>query len=297
MTQRSVVILATAAMLAIVLSTALLQWPVWAGIVPALLVAALIMFLYFRSVRRKQFAGITDPALLERVEAALRRIGMADVPHGLVDGNGLPVVYVRQGQLAVSPVAGNLLTDAELEALMLQALSLRPGANWQAGLRYWAPWAAVLLITGVISLYTGFPWIGPAFLVMVIWTNVDVRRRAVSGQAVEQHTRAFLDRGGDARSLLSALIKTQSTVIRAGFRQPAVVTQIRGLLRITARMGGISPAELEEYLSNLQAPLELRAPEEVKATRRVWVFAMAALLLVLFALAIPYLLTNLMEPF
>lgn len=270
MTQRTMPFIAAAALLGVMILVAILELPMWLGTVGGILVVFSVLFWFLRSLNQKRFRGISDPLLKARVEIALDRIGMAEVPVVVVDGAGLPVIYLKQGEVLVSPHAGELLSDAELDALLLQLFCVRPDVTRREMLRYYGPWIVALLVSGAVSLYTWRPWIGPVLGVMVVWTQIDIRRRTIAKRAVEANVQSFLDRGGDASSLLSGVIKTQSAVIRSGVNQTPVVSQLRGLVETIAQLGGIAPADVERLTAHLQAPAELGAAGAAKARRQIF---------------------------
>jgi hypothetical protein len=294
MTQRTVPFIAAALMLPIIIVSQILHFPAWVGMVGGLSTTFLVLFLFLRGLKQKRSQAIADPMLKARVETVLSQIDVEGVPVITVHGAGYPVVEMRRGHLLVSPQAGELLSDEELGAVALQALSFRPDVLRREMLRYYGPWAAVLLVAGAVSLYTGFPWIGPVFLIMVVWLQIDIRRRGFAQRIMEANVQAFLDRGGNASALLTGLVKTQSALIRSGVNQVPVVSQFRGTVETVVRMGGIDRSEAERMMAHLHAPPELGAVGQAKARRQIWGIGILVLLVVA-ATFIPTLLTKLLQ--
>lgn len=282
MTQRTMpfIVAGAVVLLAIITVTGFLGLPAWVGIVGGLLPVLLMVFL----LKQKRDQAIAAPILKARVEIVLSRIGMADVPVTPVDGAGLPAVYQQEGDLCVSPRAGELLSDEELGAMAIQAFCRRPDVLRRETMRYYAPHAAVLLLAAAASLYTGFPWIGPVLFILLVWVQLDIRTRPLGQRAMDANVQAFLDRGGNASDLLSGLIKMQGALIRTGLGQGPTLLQCRGALEAVVRVGGIDRDEAERVMVRLQAPPELRPVDQAKARRQMWMILLVIVLVMAAAL-------------
>lgn len=124
---------------------------------------------------------------------------------------------------------------------------------------------------------------------MVVWTQIDIRRRTIAQRSVETNIRAFLAKGGDARALYAAQIKSLSAIIRTGVNQTALVSQLRGLLRTIAQEGGIDQTEVDQLQAQLGAAPDLGQKGERKARRQSWglfVYAVLIFLLVVVGTAV-----------
>lgn len=109
--------------LVLIITLNILHLPTWVSTVAPMLLTFIGLFLYITFLKRQQVQPATDPALSERAAASLARLGLQPVPIQVVTGGGRPVLQVKNGLVQISPRMGELLEDAELDAMMLMTFT------------------------------------------------------------------------------------------------------------------------------------------------------------------------------
>lgn len=260
--QRTFTFVGVAYAFALIFTAMLFQWSILtlAFVTLAGLLLLFLGWVRWEWYRRGQPVAESDPELEARVRAACARAGRPDLKPRVVSGAGQPYLQLRGQTVLISPASGRLLTDAELTALILDALSFSPAERRRWLWRFLGPQLALLAIFTVISVVTGRPYVLLALWVLGLVLMVLTRRRLVNHRTARAGIQAFLDRGGDPRALAGALLKVYGALWRAGHQRVELSTQIRGLVQLLAEMGGVTPEELAEIGREAEAPAELYRP-------------------------------------
>jgi|GEM_PF-6166649 len=118
MIKKEVLVVALPVVLGLVLLQTILQIPPLFGMILAPVVGLGAASLYTRYISRKRAKSTEDPALVARVQSLCSQFGYSPTDVSVVTGDGLPYLTVKGGQITVSPAMGQLLTDAELGAML-----------------------------------------------------------------------------------------------------------------------------------------------------------------------------------
>lgn len=271
--QRKFTYLLAAGVVVVSLVAAWLEIPLWVTLPVAIGVVFAGMAGWLRYMASRSLAPAENPEVAGRLAAICRQVGAAELQPVVVAGLGLPVLARHGNEIRISPRTSELLTDAELAAMVQELLSVPEGAVRRVRWLAWGPVAAVIglgvlgtLITrqaGVLGAATGL-----SAVVAVIWTGLRNRRGPFNAGLVRTILRHFLERGGNPDHLASAQLKVYSELIRAGYHHPTVIAQLRQSLHLLAEMGGLPPERLQEVAAAVAAPEELHRPPRVPIWHR-----------------------------
>jgi hypothetical protein len=244
--------------------------------VPVLVMITLMALLFW--LQRQQLKLVREaaaepaPELEARIRVACARFGRPDLGVALVTGAGRSVLRLQGGTMLVSPAAGKLMDDEELNALVLQELAY---SSDQATRRAWidilgVPVAA-LAVFGGASLLTGLPLVGAGFLVVVAWLLVYSQTGLLTRRTARRMFEAYLGRGGDPVPFVRAVVKLYTEVCRADpqFGRAATLKPMHLHLRQLVTMAGMPAEQLAAIGDAVGAPLELIAPERLPLGRRM----------------------------
>lgn len=264
MNQRSLLFALVAILAVSVALSQILHLPAYATPLLAIAGGLVVVWLF---TRRQQQAYLTvasepNPELEQRVRSALTRVGHPNLQVVTLTDQGRSVIGLarEQGQVMVSPMLGAVMSDDELDALLLQELAAPQDLKRRVWLEIlWLP-GIFVAVMGVTALITGtLAYLGLALPLIVVWSVIASQTGWLTRRTLRLIWTAYASRGGKPEPLLSAMLKLHSEGYRAltPLQRNQVTGTLRAHLQVLARFAGISQHRLEELAEAVGAPEDL----------------------------------------
>ena len=254
-------------------------------VVPVIILPVVVGGIYWMRKTQAKNAQVplaeSAPELEQRVRAACGRVGRPDATVNIVTGGGRAFIAVHGTNVNVSPALGELMTDAELDALLLQEFAAPPNANRTVWLEILSVPALILVALTVLSLVLNLPLYGLGMLLAIIWIVAAAQLGLATRRTAKRVFEAYTARGGAAVPLVSAMMKLYSAGIRFTTATKAtneltraeIAGQMQKHVAQLAALAGLTREELVTIGDAAGAIPELYAPERLPVMNRVLPYA------------------------